>query len=108
VSHFEHQNVTGALHIVPDNQYDTALTPWMKSHPGFHAGNFLHALALGGLMTPSSVLMLVHMDNYVRDKSGHIANMPTKKSAVDCGFRAASIAGLKQQARLAARLMLIE
>jgi hypothetical protein len=42
--------------------------------------------------------MLVHVDNYVRDKSGHIANILTKKSAMDCRFRAATIAGLEQQA----------
>src|SRR5690242_13041323 len=54
-----HQTVTGPLRLVPDKQYDTALTPWMKSHPGFQLGNFLHALAPRGLAPPSSVLVPV-------------------------------------------------
>jgi hypothetical protein len=37
----------------------------MKSHPGFQAGNFLHALAPYGLAAPSSVLTLVHAANQV-------------------------------------------
>jgi hypothetical protein len=43
--------------MVSDKQYDTALRPWMKSHPGFQPGNFLHALAPRGLAAPSSVLV---------------------------------------------------
>src|SRR5690242_15268405 len=54
-----HQAVTGPLRLVPDKQYDTALTSWMKSHPGFQLGNFLHALAPRGLAPPSSVLVPV-------------------------------------------------
>jgi len=33
----------------------------MKSHPGFQRGNFLHALASGGLADPSSVLVLARV-----------------------------------------------
>jgi hypothetical protein len=46
--------------MVPDMQYDTALTPSMKSHPGFQPGNFLHALASYGLAATSSVPVLPH------------------------------------------------
>src|SRR5204862_1361367 len=56
---YEHQTVTGPLRTVPDKQYDTALTRWMKSHPGSQLRNFLHALAPRGLAPPSSVLVPV-------------------------------------------------
>jgi hypothetical protein len=39
-------------------QYNTALTLSMKSHSGFHPGNFLYALASYGLAATSSVLVL--------------------------------------------------
>src|SRR6516162_2163814 len=47
-----HQSVTRALHVAPDNQYGTVLSFSVKSHPGFQAGNFLHALASHGQATP--------------------------------------------------------
>src|SRR5690349_9020147 len=68
-----HQTVTGPRRLVPDKQYDTALTPWMKSHPGFQLGNFLHALAPRGLAPPSSVLVPVSAPPARRCKLGHSA-----------------------------------
>jgi hypothetical protein len=60
----EHQSVTRALRIVPDSQYDTALTPRMKSHPGFHPGNLLYALAWRRSPASSSFLMPVPVVNH--------------------------------------------
>jgi hypothetical protein len=63
-THIEHQKVTGTLHNVPDKQYDTALTAPMKSHPGFHPGNLLHALAWRRPPAASSFLILVRVVNH--------------------------------------------
>ena len=60
----EHRKVTGTLHNVPDKQYHTALTASMKSHPGFHRGNLLHALAWRRPPAASSFLILVRVVNH--------------------------------------------
>ncbi len=80
------QTVTGPLRLVPDKQYDTVLTSWMKSHPGFQQGNFPHALARRGLAPPSSVLVPVSAPPSQRRKSGHIAD--TDGTEISYGFPA--------------------
>jgi hypothetical protein len=50
--------VTRQLRTVPDNQYDTAPSSAMKSHPGFHPRNLFHALASRYLFGPLSFLTL--------------------------------------------------
>src|SRR5689334_6730311 len=63
----------------PDRQYDTALSPQMKSHPGFQQGNFLHALAPCGLAAPASVLVLAHVIDHEGANRGQITERELKR-----------------------------
>ena len=53
---------SATLHVVRDNQYDTAPTASLKSHLRFHLGNLPYALAFRVLSGSSSGLTLGQAD----------------------------------------------